>query len=127
MEVDPDSAKKDIRGFAKSKAAQKTKKMVGNFGIGEEELAGLKLGELLDNPPPGLDEAVALAKVVEFITDDAYAKFTRIVFDTAPTGGRNYSNIKLGTGCFPNPDSKIISLIFWFCLYCPHSLVLCWF
>lgn len=87
MEVDPDSAKKDIKGFAKSKAAQKSKKMAGKFGIGEEELASLKFGELLDNPPPGLDEAVALAKVVEFITDDAYAKFTRIVFDTAPTGG----------------------------------------
>ena len=28
-----------------------------------EQLADLKLGELLDTPPPGLDEAVAIAKV----------------------------------------------------------------
>ena len=28
-----------------------------------DQLADLKLGELLDTPPPGLDEAVAIAKV----------------------------------------------------------------
>ncbi|GMH39761.1 hypothetical protein BSKO_07659 [Bryopsis sp. KO-2023] len=86
MEVDPEDAKDDLRGFASSKAGQKTKDMMENVGIGAEELAGLKLGELLDSPPPGLDEAVALAKVVEFVTKEEYAKFTRIVFDTAPTG-----------------------------------------
>ncbi len=34
----------------------------------------------------GLDEAVAIAKVVQFVQAADYAKFTRIVFDTAPTG-----------------------------------------
>ena len=43
-------------------------------------------GELLDTPPPGLDEAVAIAKVVQFAQSEQYARFTRIVFDTAPTG-----------------------------------------
>ncbi len=36
-----------------------------NMGLGmvADQLAELKLGELLDTPPPGLDEAVAIAKV----------------------------------------------------------------
>lgn len=50
------------------------------------QLADLKLGELLDTPPPGLDEAVAISKVVQFLEDPKYARFTRVVFDTAPTG-----------------------------------------
>lgn len=49
-------------------------------------LADLKLGELLETPPPGLDEAIAISKVVEFVESEDYARFTRIVFDTAPTG-----------------------------------------
>jgi arsenite/tail-anchored protein-transporting ATPase len=60
------------------------------FGfIGEQvakSLADLKLGELLETPPPGLDEAIAISKVVEFVESEEYARFTRIVFDTAPTG-----------------------------------------
>jgi len=40
----------------------------------------------MDNPPPGVDEAVALSKVVQFLKDPEYAHFQRIVFDTAPTG-----------------------------------------
>jgi arsenite-transporting ATPase len=33
------------------------------LGMVADQLADLKLGELLDTPPPGLDEAVAIAKV----------------------------------------------------------------
>ena len=33
------------------------------LGMVVDQLADLKLGELLDTPPPGLDEAVAIAKV----------------------------------------------------------------
>ena len=33
------------------------------LGMIADQLADLKLGELLDTPPPGLDEAVAIAKV----------------------------------------------------------------
>jgi hypothetical protein len=35
------------------------------FGLGmvADQLADLRLGELLDTPPPGLDEAVAISKV----------------------------------------------------------------
>ena len=39
--------------------------MLGALGLGAiaGQLADLQLGELLDTPPPGLDEAVAIAKV----------------------------------------------------------------
>lgn len=33
------------------------------MGMIANQLSDLKLGELLDTPPPGLDEAVATAKV----------------------------------------------------------------
>ncbi len=56
------------------------------LGMLADQLADLKLGELLSTPPPGLDEAAALAKVVQFAQNADYAKFSRIVIDTAPTG-----------------------------------------
>ena len=43
---------------------QGAKDFLGGMGLGmlAGQLADLKLGELLDTPPPGLDEAVAIAK-----------------------------------------------------------------
>jgi arsenite-transporting ATPase len=37
---------------------------MGSFGLGgvADQLGDLKLGELLDTPPPGLDEAIAISK-----------------------------------------------------------------
>ena len=43
-------------------------------------------GELLDTLPPGVDEAVAISKVVQITKSPEYAHFSRIIFDTAPTG-----------------------------------------
>jgi anion-transporting ArsA/GET3 family ATPase len=51
-----------------------------------DSLADLGLGDLLRTAPPGLDEAIAISKVVEFVESADYARFTRIIFDTAPTG-----------------------------------------
>jgi len=64
------------------------KQFMSSVGLGgfAESIADLKLGELLDTPPPGLDEAIAIAKVLQFTKDEKFSKFTRIVFDTAPTG-----------------------------------------
>ena len=44
---------------------QGAKDFMGGMGLGmvAEQLTDLKLSELLDTPPPGLDEAVAIAKV----------------------------------------------------------------
>uniref|UniRef100_A0A7R9XZ74 ArsA/GET3 Anion-transporting ATPase-like domain-containing protein n=1 Tax=Micromonas pusilla TaxID=38833 RepID=A0A7R9XZ74_MICPS len=89
MEVDPNQAKEEFAAFAKqTDMSQGAKDFMGSVGLGglADQLGDLKLGELLDTPPPGLDEAIAISKVVQFIKDEKYAKFTRIVFDTAPTG-----------------------------------------
>ena len=45
---------------------QSVQDVLGGLGLGAiaGQLADLQLGELLDTPPPGLDEAVAIAKVV---------------------------------------------------------------
>ena len=45
--------------------AQGAKDFLGGMGLGllADQLGDLRLGELLDTPPPGLDEAVAIAKV----------------------------------------------------------------
>jgi arsenite-transporting ATPase len=89
MEVDPDQAKEEFAAFAKQNdVSSGAKDFMSSVGLGglADQLGDLKLGELLDTPPPGLDEAIAIAKVVQFIKDEKYAKFTRIVFDTAPTG-----------------------------------------
>lgn len=46
----------------------------------------MQLGELLDTPPPGVDEAVAISRVIRFLRSPDYAQFRCVVFDTAPTG-----------------------------------------
>jgi hypothetical protein len=45
---------------------QGAKDFMSSMGLGmiADQVADLKLGELLDTPPPGLDEAVAIAKVL---------------------------------------------------------------
>lgn len=45
---------------------QDRKDFLKGMGLGmiADQLAELKLGELLDTPPPGLDEAVAIGKVM---------------------------------------------------------------
>ncbi|KAK9279985.1 hypothetical protein L1049_013669 [Liquidambar formosana] len=64
------------------------KDLMDSMGLGMlvDQLGELKLGELLDTPPPGLDEALAISKVMQFVDSQEYSMFTRIVFDTAPTG-----------------------------------------
>lgn len=89
IELDPEEAREEFRSFAESNdTAAEMQSFLGNVGMAGvyETLVELKLGELLDTPPPGLDEAVAISKVVQFTKDPAYEKYTRIVFDTAPTG-----------------------------------------
>lgn len=43
------------------------------MGMVADQLKELKLGELLDTPPPGLDEAVAISKVVQFVNSQVGA------------------------------------------------------
>jgi arsenite-transporting ATPase len=88
LEVDPEAASASLRAGAGSNDGQGIRDFLGGFGLGAlaDQLADLRLGELLDTPPPGLDEAVAIAKVVEIAEAAEYARFSRVVIDTAPTG-----------------------------------------
>ena len=65
MEIDPDEAKEEFRASLASDGGEGAKGFMQGMGLGMvvEQLADLKLGELLDTPPPGLDESVAIAKV----------------------------------------------------------------
>ena len=86
MEVQTDAAvarfREAVGGF---RAAD-----LGLGGVAEEALSQLGLDEfadILDNTPPGLDELLSLAEVLELVRKDAGAGgYRRIVFDTAPTG-----------------------------------------
>jgi len=89
IELDPDEAREEFKQFAEANnTAEGIQDFLGSVGLGGiyESLVELKLGELLDTPPPGLDEAVAISKVVQITKDEKFSKFTRVVFDTAPTG-----------------------------------------
>lgn len=88
MEIDPEVEKENFKAYTSGDGRKAVDDVAGGFGLTGviEQLADIKLGELLDSPPPGFDEAVAIAKVQQFVTKEEFAKFTRIVFDTAPTG-----------------------------------------
>ena len=88
LELDPEEAKQEFMAFASKDGGAPVNDFMDQMGLGAftKQLAELQLGELLDTPPPGLDEAVAIAKVVQLMQQPEYAHFTRVVFDTAPTG-----------------------------------------
>lgn len=81
QEVDPDSMKRTFKMM---------EQMGGDGGMGAlgmEDMGLEDLNSLFETIPPGFDEAVALVEIVKYIQGDAaYARFERIVFDTAPTG-----------------------------------------
>eukprot|EP00850_Spirogloea_muscicola_P015531 SM000120S25680 [mRNA] locus=s120:64382:68504:+ [translate_table: standard] len=85
MEINPEQAREEFRGATAKDGGKGVKDVMDSLGLGGW-LTELKLGELLDTPPPGLDEAVAISKVVQFMQSPEYDHFTRIIFDTAPTG-----------------------------------------
>ncbi|XP_056696318.1 ATPase GET3B isoform X2 [Spinacia oleracea] len=88
LEINPDKAREDFRDMSQRNGGTGVKDFMDGMGLGmlSEQLGELKLGELLDTPPPGLDEALAISKVIQFLESQEYSMFTRIVFDTAPTG-----------------------------------------
>ncbi|XP_002530933.2 ATPase GET3B [Ricinus communis] len=88
LEINPEKAREEFRGASQKNGGTGVKDFMEGMGLGMivEQLGELKLGELLDTPPPGLDEAIAISKVMQFLESQEYKMFTRIVFDTAPTG-----------------------------------------
>ncbi|CAI0397918.1 unnamed protein product [Linum tenue] len=102
LELNPEKAKEEFRKSQKA-GNDGVKDLMDGMGLGmlSDQFGDLKLGELLDTPPPGLDEAIAVSKacqsliyiffsfsfqVLQITESEEYSKFTRIVFDTAPTG-----------------------------------------
>ncbi|KAL5569364.1 hypothetical protein UlMin_025939 [Ulmus minor] len=88
LEINPEKAREEFRGATQKNGGTGVKDFMDGMGLGmiAEQLGELKLGELLDTPPPGLDEAIAISKVMQFLDAPEYSMFTRIIFDTAPTG-----------------------------------------
>ncbi|KAJ7975046.1 ATPase [Quillaja saponaria] len=88
LEINPEKSREEFRSASKKDGGSSVKDFMDGMGLGmlAEQLGELKLGELLDTPPPGLDEAIAISKVMQFLESPEYSMFTRIVFDTAPTG-----------------------------------------
>ncbi|XP_042034091.1 ATPase GET3B-like [Salvia splendens] len=88
LEINPEQAREEFRSASKSNGGSGVKDFMDGMGLGliADQLGELKLGELLDTPPPGLDEAIAISKVIQFVESQEYNMFTRIIFDTAPTG-----------------------------------------
>ncbi|GAB2286854.1 ATPase get3b [Dionaea muscipula] len=88
LEINPEKAREEFRSASQKNGGSGVKDFMDSMGLGllVDQIGELKLGELLDTPPPGLDEAIAIAKVMQFLESQEYNTFTRIVFDTAPTG-----------------------------------------
>ncbi|XP_047970198.1 ATPase GET3B-like isoform X2 [Salvia hispanica] len=88
LEINPEQAREEFRSASKSNGGSGVKDFMDGMGLGliADQLGELKLGELLDTPPPGLDEAIAISKVIQFLESQEYNMFSRIIFDTAPTG-----------------------------------------
>lgn len=86
LEVNPERMREEYQS-ASQHGEGSVKHFMDSMGLGmlAEQLGELKLGELLDTPPPGFDEAFAIAKVMQFVESPEYCRFSRIVFDTAPT------------------------------------------
>ncbi|XP_073267954.1 ATPase GET3B isoform X2 [Populus alba] len=64
LEINPDKAREEFRSATQKNGGTGVKDFMEGMGLGMlvEQLGELKLGELLDTPPPGLDEAMAIAK-----------------------------------------------------------------
>lgn len=88
LEINLDKARDEYHAAGKKDGHGGVRNFMDSMGLGvlAEQLGELKLEELLDTPPPGLDEAIAISKVIQFLESQEYSMFTRIVFDTAPTG-----------------------------------------
>ncbi|KAJ9684640.1 hypothetical protein PVL29_016890 [Vitis rotundifolia] len=64
LEINPEKAREEFRNASQKNGGTGVKDFMDGMGLGMlvEQLGELKLGELLDTPPPGLDEAIAISK-----------------------------------------------------------------
>ncbi|ESQ42271.1 hypothetical protein EUTSA_v10013776mg [Eutrema salsugineum] len=85
LEITPERMKEEIKSQTGDKSV---KNMMDSMGLGmfAGELGDLSLEDMLNAASPGIDEIAAISKVLQFVESPEYSRFTRIVFDTAPTG-----------------------------------------
>ena len=78
MEIDPKQSSDDFKSLAninKQEDADNLMSQLSQFGL--DDLDGI-----FDTMPPGIDEALALAKVIQFIKSEKYSHFKRIIENT---------------------------------------------
>jgi anion-transporting ArsA/GET3 family ATPase len=86
MEVDASAALEEFRNNLEAFDIQR---LADALGVSTDMLESFGLQEfsgLLNNPPPGLDELVALSNVLADDDGDASIKYDVVIVDTAPTG-----------------------------------------
>ena len=85
LEINPEAAGEEIsKAIGQPVDSADFSRFAGMTGgmAGMEELQGL--GEDMQSmPPPGMDEALSFAKILEYAEDDSY---DTVILDTAPTG-----------------------------------------
>lgn len=88
LEINQENTREEFRSASQENGGMGVKHVMDSMGLGmlSEQLGDLNLSELLNTLPPGFDEALAISKVLQFVESKEYCMFTRIVFDTAPTG-----------------------------------------
>lgn len=88
IEINPERTRAEFQNASQKNGGSGVKNIMESMGLGmlADQIGELKLGELLDTPPPGMDEAIAISKVMQLVESPEYSMFTRVVFDTAPTG-----------------------------------------
>ncbi|XP_004506046.1 ATPase GET3B-like [Cicer arietinum] len=88
LEINPEKSMDEFRAAGQKYGGGGVKSLMESMGLGAvaNQLGDLKLEELLNTPPPGTDEIIAISKVMQFLESQEYSMFSRIVFDTAPTG-----------------------------------------
>ncbi|CAF1890149.1 unnamed protein product [Brassica napus] len=96
LEITPERMREEIKSQAGGDKS--VKNMMDSMGLGmfAGELGDLNLEDMLNAASPGIDEIAAISKaqipcminffVLQFVESPEYSRFTRIVFDTAPTG-----------------------------------------
>lgn len=80
MEIDTKAEVEKFKAIVRATVAEQNK------GVGADIARNLGLADfadLLDNTPPGLDEALGLSALLDLVKS---AEFDRVIIDTAPTG-----------------------------------------
>ncbi|KAF3971617.1 hypothetical protein CMV_004816 [Castanea mollissima] len=76
LEINPEKAREEFRSATQKNGGTGVQDFMNGMGLGmlADQLGELKLGELLETPPPGLDEAMAISKVWSYFAPFVLAR-----------------------------------------------------